>query len=294
MRFAILGFTISACLLLGGAAAQTPDDKRRTFRVPQNPLGTLTEHDDVAGASKSISFDRGTVSIVAADPPDTHRPMDLLIEGRDNFQKPWPVRASYEGGLGFAEGWQADLDANGTLDLILVNAFPLNGRCVDRKRLMILLLDEEGKPVPWELESIFDVDFERGGGVLELLDLNNNGRAEFVQVDCDWGNYEVAAVYEAGGAKWQRLEGDQAAPMLREYLNVAGKARDLRVASDRDRSGANHPNASASELWRTIDKFVPAERRPPVRVPPIRDGRLIAGEELEDWQRNEYFAALDR
>lgn len=146
----------------------------------------------------------------------------VLISGRDDAGKVWRVVARISGGVGFSEVWHGDLDANGRADLIVLHQFPKNGKCANDPHLIVVMSDSSGRPVPWEIDSDIDLRraldnqaFEVGfsslppPGIFEFLDLNGNGRAEFVQTECFDGETSIRSVYEVEDARWRQLDTSQ-------------------------------------------------------------------------------------
>ncbi len=74
----------------------------------------------------------------------------IRLEGLDKSGKPWRVWMD-RGEMTYA--WTADLDRNGQTDLIVENLYATNGRCTDSASLLILTMDANGRPVPWQTET---------------------------------------------------------------------------------------------------------------------------------------------
>ena len=107
---------------------------------------------------------------------------------------------------GGCTSWRGDLDHNGDEDLIITTFNPTS----DEKdvTLPILMIDELGKPVPWQVTGYFAVDDR---GVRDLLDLDNDGRAELAYLHMEGDKFEgqrsLTSFYRAQDAHWQRLSG---------------------------------------------------------------------------------------
>jgi hypothetical protein len=93
--------------------------------------------------------------------------------------------------FGLDEVWRGDLDGNGTQDYIFFGAGPyLNGRTTPLSSLKILLMDEDGLPVPF-----FTVVYhgENGDGIKHLVDLGHDGHAELLISSYDENVSDVRA-----------------------------------------------------------------------------------------------------
>lgn len=117
-----------------------------------------------------------------------HAAETVHFRGIDKSGKAWSVHvhSSTIGRL-----FQADLDANGELDLIYISSTGAAG-AAPGQRIVFLCFDRSGRPVPAEFEG--DIDFsERGIG--DILDLDGNGHAEFLRQEIDDG-YWITSLYE--------------------------------------------------------------------------------------------------
>ncbi len=293
---------ISITMLILVLASGVPAQDFAPAPVHQIYLGELHTFDKDDDDDLSLPFDRGTIRVDLAGAAQRKTDLiELVVGGMNRIGRPWQVRTEFYGGLGFTEAWQADLDGNGTLDLILVHATPINGRCVDRTRMTTLLFDSDGNPATWEVESYFDVEFQRDGGrgVLDLLDLNHNGRAENIHTDCDfaenYGKHEAVAIYEVSEQGWSRLPELEERLLLLEYERGAAKRRGLAIrAGDPNRFEPDYSNTFSGNPKLTIGEFVPREPRRPVTLPPARDNRIIEGPGYEAWAKNERQVTADR
>lgn len=122
----------------------------------------------------------------------------LTVKGSDNNSKQWNFTAAALSGS--ASVWTADLDNNGTQDLIF---FAPTGGCgwAPSSDFIALLFEKDGRPFPWIVDGFFEVDSH---GIKDLLDLNNDGRAELIKQNRDDG-YWITSFYEARNARWHRL-----------------------------------------------------------------------------------------
>jgi hypothetical protein len=95
---------------------------------------------------------------------------EVRLSGVGSSGKRWEAHT-----FGLDEVWRGDLDGNGTQDYVFFASGPyFNGRATPLFSLSILLMDEEGLPVPF-----FTVVYkgENGDGIRHLVDLNHDGHA---------------------------------------------------------------------------------------------------------------------
>lgn len=128
---------------------------------------------------------------------------ELHAEGSDRFRRQWNWSAPIELRCTV---YQADLDANGVPDLLILMS----------TRLEALLFDRRRQPVPWTIEG----DFADAEGLPALVDMNRDRRAELVQT-IDFDDFSLATLYEARNARWQQVRGLFAG---RRYPLVNGRA----------------------------------------------------------------------
>ncbi len=143
----------------------------------------------------------------------------LLIEGPDASGLPWRVWLNpthYRQPV-----YQGDFDGNGKPDLLVVQTLIGNGMCIDSGTFLFLMMDERGRPVPWEADSQgFLAKPELGAPI--LYDSDGDGRAELATHECE--SYPIDGdkrerrwltdVFEAEAGQWERVQ--QAAPNLFE------------------------------------------------------------------------------
>ncbi len=137
---------------------------------------------------------------------------DIRFAGRDNSGKPWTVTAgAWRGGALYS----GDLDHNGTTDLIYASYTGSVG-LAPSMRMLTLLFDGSGRPVPAEMYGYFEIDSR---GIEDLLDLDGSGHAQLVRQGYDDG-YWITSLYEATDARWQLVHGRHAGreyPMFTRY-----------------------------------------------------------------------------
>jgi hypothetical protein len=146
----------------------------------------------------------------------------LLITGRDLQGRPWQFTGHWSG-LG-GEFYSADLDHNGKPDLIYAWYTGGNG-LAPPMHVTTLMFDEDGRPVPSEMDGYFEFDKR---GIEDLVDLDGDGRAELIRQAWDDG-YWITSVYEASGARWHRIEGEHAGRRFPLYTRFTHRSN--RVAT---------------------------------------------------------------
>jgi hypothetical protein len=179
---------------------------------------------------------------------------ELKVEGLDEAGRPWRVRLAQVGGVGWTEVWTADFDANGRMDLLFAGHFPGVGRCIDGVEVTLMLFDGSGRPRAWTLSTMLpDVSAFPFVPII-VLDMDRNGRAEFVTTTCDriepptgFGErYTLSGVYEASDAALVAMRSTD----TRLYARTARQIQGLRSL------GTIPP-----KQWRDPEPF-PGPRRP--------------------------------
>ena len=142
---------------------------------------------------------------------------DLIVTGQDNQNMPWSFQIRGDGGLYPFDMYTADLDLNGSEDLLLLLPTGGNG-LAPSSHLLTLLFDRSGRPVPFEADGYWEYDEQ---GIAGLLDLDRNGRAELLYMHFGYG-YWVTNLYTADTARWQRIAGTFATrdyPLFTRFTN---------------------------------------------------------------------------
>ena len=146
---------------------------------------------------------------------------EIRFAGVDAAGKPWTVTAdAMRGGALYS----ADLDNSGTMDLIYAAYTGGNG-LAPPMHVLTLLFDKTGRPVPSEMDGYFEIDEH---GLLDLIDLDADGRAELIRQAYDDG-YWITSAYEARDAHWHRISGQHAARLFPIYTRFTNRAN--RVAT---------------------------------------------------------------
>ncbi|MBK8453670.1 MAG: hypothetical protein WAQ53_18105 [Thiofilum sp.] len=118
---------------------------------------------------------------------------DLVLSGVGTLNKPWSLRIPQRS----YSAYQADLDKNGTQDLVL--SFPTMGNgLAPHTHLITLAFDQQGLPVVSEIEGYFEEDKR---GIPDLVDTDRDGKAELVYMTFDEG-YWLTALYELNDTRW--------------------------------------------------------------------------------------------
>lgn len=171
-------------------------DREMARRFQVRPAGAADGSGGAGGAASSGRLDVGPSGARWERDEDGR----LLVTGADRGGAAWGVRPG-----DFAHRsrfYSADLDRDGTRDLILV--FPTGGvGLAPTSHLLAVTFDDRGRPVPFEADGYFDED---GRGPSDLVDLDGDGRAELVYMNFD-GGYWITNLYEAEGGRWRRIEG---------------------------------------------------------------------------------------
>ena len=129
----------------------------------------------------------------------------LAIAGEDRGGAAWSVRLGNMALPNASRFYAADFDRDGVTDLVVF--FPTGGSgLAPTGHLFFLTFDGRGRPAPFEVEGYFQLD-ERG--MLDLLDLDGDRRAELVHMN-HGGGYWVTNLYEAEGGGWRKVAGRHA------------------------------------------------------------------------------------
>lgn len=180
-------------LLAGCCQAQTP--------FPMTFLGDIGQDDAIYEAE---GMDLGVARAHFAEE-------GLLIKGPDAeglFWSVWLSRTLYT-----QHTYRGDFDGNGKQDLLIARSIFGNGLCIDSGTFLFLMMDERGRPVPWEADSQGFL-VEPGERSPILFDVNANGRAELATHECQ--SYPIngdkrerrwiTGVFEAQTGPWEKVE----------------------------------------------------------------------------------------
>ena len=198
----------------------------------------------------------------------------LLINGYDKGGKPWSFAAAAWGGC--ASVWTADLDKNGMEDLIL--ALRTTTGAKPPSQLIVLMFEKNGRPFPWATDGYFDVDNK---GIKDLLDTDNNGKAELIRQSQDDG-YWITSLYEASRSRWHRLHSIDGVslPLYTRYTYASNKTAikppEYRHPFEADLSNDcnTHPTSSSRQFINSVE-FSPSSNHSGVPCFLLSDGRRI-------------------
>lgn len=152
-----------------------------------------------------------------------------VFSGKDRQGKPWSVRLGEKMGLG-GDIFTADLDRNGIRDVLMI--FPTGGNgLAPSSHILALMFDSQGRPVPFEAEGYYDSDSK---SILELVDLNRDGKAELVFMNFDDG-YWITNIYTVSDARWRRIRGRFASRSFPLYTRFTNRPNRVPVAPARER-----------------------------------------------------------
>ena len=161
----------AVALFLAAASANWNDTSTGIAlrKLPQFPLKKIRSGFLQAGSR--VMFD-GITAVATSDP------REVRLSGIGKRGKRWEAHM-----FGLDEVWRGDLDGNGTQDYALFSGGPLfNGRITPLYSLIILLMDQDGLPIPF-----FTVVYkgEDGDGIRHVVELNHDGRAQLLISDYD-------------------------------------------------------------------------------------------------------------
>lgn len=128
------------------------NERELSLRFPQHVLRS----DFRAGMSLRL----GSTTIRILEPTN-----EIRFSGLDASGKPWRVTAAAMQGGGL---YSADLDKNGTVDLIYAAYTGGNG-LAPLMHVLTLLFDQSGRPVPSEMDGYFEIDVCTGGMSLKRV-----------------------------------------------------------------------------------------------------------------------------
>lgn len=149
-------------------------------------------------ALQTLKLDENTKQLTPTIKITYPNEQEMVLSGVDKGGKPWSFTAKQSS---MYEAFQADLDKNGSQDLVLM--YPTMGTgSAPSAMLMILTFDETGRPIASEFEGYFEV---KQTGLVDLVDTNKNGKAELIYMHND-EDYWMTSLYELTNARWQKLE----------------------------------------------------------------------------------------
>ncbi len=140
---------------------------------------------------------------------------------------------SFEGHWDFFGGgfYTADLDNNGTLDLIFASNTSGVGLSPSM-HIVTLMFDHHGSPIPCEIDGYFEID---KNGVTDLVDLDGNGRAELIRQAYDDG-YWITSLYEARESRWHLVKGTHGQRSFPLYTRFTNRPNQVPTLPTRGRN----------------------------------------------------------
>lgn len=173
-----------------------------------------------------------------------------VVEGKDKGGAAWRVQLGNLSGYG-SRLYTADLDRDKVNDLVILSPTGGNG-LAPTHNLIALTFDEKGRPVPFEADGYFEEDAR---GLLDLIDIDRDGRAELLYMNFDDG-YWVTTLYEAEGGRWRRVEGAHGRRTYPLYTRFTNRPNRRPVAPKPGR----HPftpdlSTSVPKLRGTLDSY---------------------------------------
>jgi len=93
-------------------------------------------------------------------------------------------------------------------------------------RVLTLMFDKAGRPVPSEMDGYFETDSH---GLKDLIDLDGDGRAELIRQSFDDG-YWITSLYEARDAHWHLIKGQHASRVFPLYTRFTNRANHVPVS----------------------------------------------------------------
>jgi hypothetical protein len=160
-----------------------------------------------------------------SDAVSIHR---LVFSGRDKTARRWQVRA--EASYHYDALYEGDLDRNGTSDLILAIHTGGNG-LAPSTRLIFLTTDRKGEPNIFEATGYYETQPQ---GILDIADLDRDGRAELVHMVFDDG-YWITNIYRVREARWTRVKGLFAGLRFPLYTRFTSRPNHKPVTPNRGR-----------------------------------------------------------
>lgn len=162
----------------------------------------------------------------------------LRIEGFDDGGKPWTAHMKNFGHVGWTRVFAADFDANGRQDLLFLQWSMRNGRCIDEMYVTTFLFDEDGRPIPWKVETHGMGDNDE---LITLLDQNGDGKAELATSGCRYSDEprhgedrRLTGIYGAGDARWRPQQPLSISPYVLRFQQERPHTGDFIVWEEPD------------------------------------------------------------
>jgi hypothetical protein len=196
-------------VLLAAAAWANWNDTSTGMDLTSLPAFPLTKvRSGLLGNNARVQFD-GFVAMMRG-PADGPAVDEAVLSGTGKSGKRWAVHFPL---VAFDQVYRGDLDGNGTPDYVVIGASPYwNGRLAPPGRIIVLLLDQQGLPVPFEAPLYDDL------GPRHVVDVLHDGRARLALAAYDengWDNrssvfcsgHWITDLFEPAGLNWQGFQG---------------------------------------------------------------------------------------
>ena len=192
------------CAARQGSQSYLPLSRRELARrIPMRYLGTAYEgaRDSSDGQRETMLPERIGVGVSGSLVEKTDDE-GLAISGLDRGGAEWRVRLGNFAATPSTRFYSSDLDGDKTNDLVIF--FPTGGNgLAPSSHLFTLTFDARGRPMPFEADGYFEEDAR---GILDLVDLDGDRRAELVYMNFDDG-YWITNLYEAEAGRWRKVSG---------------------------------------------------------------------------------------
>jgi hypothetical protein len=196
---------VSTVLLAAGAWANW-NDTSTGFDLTKLPAFPLTKvRSGLLKDGAEVRFD----GIAARMMGPTGAVGEVDLQGTSKSRKRWSVHFSW---IVFDQVYRGDLDGNGIPDYVVIGGAGGNGRLAPPGTITVVLLDQQGLPVPFEAPLYDDL------GPRHVVDVLHDGRAQLALGAYDengWDNrsgvfcsgHWVTDLYETTGFNWQGFQG---------------------------------------------------------------------------------------
>lgn len=166
------------------------------------------------------------------DDPNAESIHRLVFSGRNARGNTW--RISAPAAHNYDALYEGDLDKNGIWDLILAISTGGNG-LAPSTRLIFVTFDLHGQPTLFEGTGYYQ---PLPDGILDVADLDGDGRAELVHMVFDDG-YWITDVYTLRNSRWRRVKGRLAGLRFPLYTRFTNRPNHKPVKPARGRNPAS-------------------------------------------------------
>ncbi|HWN10777.1 MAG TPA: VCBS repeat-containing protein [Pyrinomonadaceae bacterium] len=163
-----------------------------------------------------------------ADDPNAESIHRIVFSGRNLSGKAWRVGATASNH--YHALYEGDLDRNGSNDLVLAMSTGGNG-LAPSTRLIFVTFDRRGDATLFEGTGYYQ---SLPDGILDVADLDGDGRAELVHMVFDDG-YWITDVYRVRESRWSRVAGRFANMRFPLYTRFTSRPNHKPVHPERGR-----------------------------------------------------------